>query len=774
MSSAHRGSGVIRGARFVGRVGTLAVALGVGAAMASVPVAYADRGGSEGSAGASAAVSSQSEVGDWSSAAAGAVRGARPGVRGGVRTPPSLRSAVDGRGVEDGAGGSSVRSLRGGLVDPMSASVPAAAATPTPGNRLARPVAPAVPIPATSVLSGPDVSSIGAESVVAQSPGPESSEAAPAPSGSGSAAGIGPVVAAATAINGVGAALASGLDSGDNGDGPAAATWALSVLAASRRELGGPGRPAAPVATSTGEPAGLHPGAAQAAAPSANATAWQPGSILRIFVGNGTEDHPNAGILLGNGYTWTKYGGVCTRGSCVGGQGGLIGNGGGGYAGGDGGAAGWFGNGGIGGSGQIGGKGGAGGMGGLFFGEGGAGGAGGTGIPGGNDGPGGPGGEGGAGGGAGWLSLFGRGGSGGAGGTGGDGGAGAVGGTGGAGGTGGRGGLLGRPGADGATGNTGVPGYLYVSSADSAYVSVVNPNTGTVLANIVVGLGPGSLKTSLDRRFVYVPNGAGALLTPQAPGTVSVISTVSGTVTATITVGPSPYFLAVSPNGETLYSSNYQTNTVSVISTATNQVTSTISGFDGPCAVVVSPDGKTLYVPNFNGGVAVVSTATNTIIGTITGLGNQPYDAAITPDGRYLYVTNFNTSPEYVPGPGSVSVIDTVTNTAIDLIDVGLSPDAVAITPDGRYVYVANADSNTVSVISTASDDVIATIPVGTNPCAMSVSPDGRFVYTANYNGEYYHGETPIGVNSVTAIDTATNTVINTLVVGNGTSGVAY
>jgi hypothetical protein len=51
---------------------------------------------------------------------------------------------------------------------------------------------------------------------------------------------------------------------------------------------------------------------------------------LRVFVGNGTADNPNAGILLGNGYTWTGYGGVCTSGSCDGGNGGLIGNGGGG------------------------------------------------------------------------------------------------------------------------------------------------------------------------------------------------------------------------------------------------------------------------------------------------------------------------------------------------------------------------------------------------------------------------------------------------------------
>jgi YVTN family beta-propeller protein len=34
-----------------------------------------------------------------------------------------------------------------------------------------------------------------------------------------------------------------------------------------------------------------------------------------------------------------------------------------------------------------------------------------------------------------------------------------------------------------------------------------------------------------------------------------------------------------------------------------------------------------------------------------------------------------------IPAPGSVSVIDTATNTVVDSIPVGLSPQAVAITP---------------------------------------------------------------------------------------------
>ena len=67
------------------------------------------------------------------------------------------------------------------------------------------------------------------------------------------------------------------------------------------------------------------------------------------------------------------------------------------------------------------------------------------------------------------------------------------------------------------------------------------------------------------------------------------------------------------------------------------------------------------------------------------------------PDGKYVYVTHL------VPDPGSVSVIDTATNTVVAAISVEGVPAAVAVTPDGKHVYVANGGSNTVSVIETAS-----------------------------------------------------------------------
>ena len=137
--------------------------------------------------------------------------------------------------------------------------------------------------------------------------------------------------------------------------------------------------------------------------------------LMRVLVGDGTADNPNAGLLIGNGFSYDSS--TCLGAICNGGNGGIFGNGGNGFNGGNGGAAGWFGHGGKGGDGIAGQSGGAGGDGGLFAGNGGAGGDGGDATA-----VGGIGGDGGDGGDAGRFSLWGWGGNGGAAGSGADGG----------------------------------------------------------------------------------------------------------------------------------------------------------------------------------------------------------------------------------------------------------------------------------------------------------------------------------------------------------------
>src|SRR5580700_12196754 len=123
------------------------------------------------------------------------------------------------------------------------------------------------------------------------------------------------------------------------------------------------------------------------------------------------------------------------------------------------------------------------------------------------------------------------------------------------------------------------------------------------------------------------------------------------------------------------------------------------------------------YVVNSGDGtVSVIDTATNTVVGLPIPVGKEPFGVDVTPDGKHAYVAN--------RGSNNVSVVDTATNMVVATVVVGNVPFNVAVTPDGNHAYVTNAGFNTVSVIDTATNTVeAATIPVGTNPVKVAVTP---------------------------------------------------
>src|SRR5262249_21793583 len=89
-------------------------------------------------------------------------------------------------------------------------------------------------------------------------------------------------------------------------------------------------------------------------------------------------------------------------------------------------------------------------------------------------------------------------------------------------------------------------------------------------------------------------------------------------------------------------------------------------------------------------------------------------------------------------------------------------PFGVAITPDGTHADVANPDPNSVSVIDTATNTFVAAVRVGSDPRGVAITPDGTHVYVMNLHSD-----------TISVIDTATNTVVATVPVGGGPLGVA-
>jgi YVTN family beta-propeller protein len=272
--------------------------------------------------------------------------------------------------------------------------------------------------------------------------------------------------------------------------------------------------------------------------------------------------------------------------------------------------------------------------------------------------------------------------------------------------------------------------------------------------------------------------------------TVSVIDTASNTVVATIPVGGFPDGVAITPDGTHAYVTNAFDSNVSVIDTASNTVVTTIPVGSAPNGVAITPDGARpnesddrhhrplAYVTNgADNTVSVIDTASNTVVATIP-VRQDPTGVAITADGTRVYVTN--------QFDDSVSVIDTGSNTVVATIPgfpEFVLPVGVAITPDGAdpyerddrhhqslaYVtnYVPTIDgsnfpASAVSVIDTASNTVVSTIPVGQYPDGVAITRDGTHAYVANQ-----------GDGTVSVIDTGRNKVVATIPVGSAPKGVA-
>ena len=228
---------------------------------------------------------------------------------------------------------------------------------------------------------------------------------------------------------------------------------------------------------------------------------------------------------------------------------------------------------------------------------------------------------------------------------------------------------------------------------------------------------------------------------PGATAAVTVFgSNFTGATAVTIGGTPASYFVVDSASTLKVVVPANATGALA-ITTANGTVTSDVE-FSNSSLVTANA-----YVANSaDGTVSVINTATNTVSKTLT-VGSNPYAVSVTPDGKNVYVTNGNS--------GTVSVISTTSNTVTSTITVGTNPYGITASPDGTKIYVTNNGSNSVSIISTATNTVSGTVTVGTNPYGVIVSPDNSKVYVVNGTS-----------NSVSVIDAATNTITTTVSVG--------
>jgi len=246
---------------------------------------------------------------------------------------------------------------------------------------------------------------------------------------------------------------------------------------------------------------------------------------------------------------------------------------------------------------------------------------------------------------------------------------------------------------------------------------------------------------------------------------------------APIAVGSYPDAIAVTPNGERAYVTNYNSNSVTPIDLVTGKVLPAIAlgASAGPAGVAIAPDGRTAYVTDagaigtIGDTITPIDVATDKTLPPIT-VGPGPQGIAITPDGRFAYVADAGAIVSGQTGPfgSTVTPVELATRKALAPITVGNAPTGIAITSDGSTALVTNLNSGSVSPIDIANNTAGSPIIVQGGPIAIATSaaqPTVAYVVDAI--------STQSATGNVTPIDLANSTAGRPIYVGKNPQAIA-
>ncbi|WP_217545130.1 lactonase family protein [Streptomyces sp. GbtcB6] len=224
----------------------------------------------------------------------------------------------------------------------------------------------------------------------------------------------------------------------------------------------------------------------------------------------------------------------------------------------------------------------------------------------------------------------------------------------------------------------------------------------------------------------------------------------------TLTGVADPSYLAVHPDGRTLYAVNERTDgSVTAVRLADRRILGSRStGGAGPCHLSVHPTGRWLLSANYtSGSVAVHPIDATGALGERTALvthsspapgpgqqGPHAHQFITGPDGGHVLAVDLGTDTVYSyrldPTQG------TLTEVAQAHTKPGAGPRHLTFHPGGRYAYLADEVGDTVSVC--AYDPATGRLTIGepqstgsaagtTNyPAQLLVTADGAYAYLAN------------------------------------------
>ena len=306
---------------------------------------------------------------------------------------------------------------------------------------------------------------------------------------------------------------------------------------------------------------------------------------------------------------------------------------------------------------------------------------------------------------------------------------------------------------------------VYAAEQFSNTLSVTDPVDNKLLGVIKLGdpqpanFSPLYKGQVLVHGLGYSPDHRTLSVVSIGSNSVTFIDTATNAVKHVTYVGRSPHEAFFTPDGREVWVTVRGENYISVIDSKTFMEKTRIITPSGPGMQIFSPDGKYGYIcSSFNPETDVVSVADHKIIAKVKQESPFCPNIAASPDGKQVWFT--------LKDIGKTQVFDAKPPfNLIKTIDTGPITNHVnfAHTAKGTFAYVTIGGLNQVKVFRADDFSQVATIPVGNLPHGVWPSGDGSRIYVGLENDD-----------ALAAIDTATNTVIANIPIGQAPQAIAY
>ncbi len=298
------------------------------------------------------------------------------------------------------------------------------------------------------------------------------------------------------------------------------------------------------------------------------------------------------------------------------------------------------------------------------------------------------------------------------------------------------------------------------STADS--VSLVNLDSGTVIAEIGVGQRPFAITLS--------PNGKQALVSNQISDNITLLDVKPTGIkaTATMAVGDEPRGVAFSADGTRAFVALAGENALALVDIQTRKVLSKTAVGAEPWHVALTPDGKRLAVGCARSQeLVVLDASTLKILHTVKLRGHNVRHIAAAPDGTWAFVPNIaergrpatkenidqgwvtasrlSRAPLAEEGPREAISLDPRGKAVGDVDGVAVSPDGniIALTAAGTHELILLRLPLPFVAFGGPGDHIepellrdparFRRIPLGGRPLAVQFAKDGQTVVVANY-----------------------------------------